>query len=112
MTDATRSIATAIACPWTFSRKLSPTEMPNLIHFIRDLNEALLKHPYDVGLKRLAGDFAGLLKPMVETVDRHGLKKRFLGKHRSSVHRFYSCLADRIVTSEAAEKLVSRLQKN
>ena len=83
-----------------------------LIHFIRDLNEALLKHPYDVELKRLAGDFAGLLKPMVETVDRRGLKKRFLGKHRISVHRFYKRLADYLVTSEAAEKLVERLQKN
>jgi Transposase IS66 family len=83
-----------------------------LIHFIRDLNSAILKHPYDVGLKRLAGDFSGLLKSMVETVDRRGLKRRFLGKHRSSVHRFYSRLADCIVTSEAAEKLVSRLQKN
>jgi hypothetical protein len=83
-----------------------------LIHFIRDLNEALLKHPYDVELKRLACDFSGLLKPMVETVDRCGLKKRFLGKYRSSVHRFYNRLAGYLVTSEAAEKLVSRLQKN
>jgi len=83
-----------------------------LIHFIRDLNEALLKQPYDVGLKRLAGDFAGVLKPMIETVDRRGLKKRFLRKHRSSVHRFFSRLSDWLVTSEAAEKLVNRLQKN
>ena len=52
-----------------------------LIHFIRDLNDELLKHPYDDGLKRLVGDFAGLVKPIVETVDRRGLKKRFLGKH-------------------------------
>ena len=83
-----------------------------LIHFIRDLNDAILKHPYDDGLKQLAGDFAGLVKPMVETVDRRGLKKRFLGKHRSSVDRFYKRLADCSVTSEAAEKLVDRLQKN
>ena len=83
-----------------------------LIHFIRDLNEAILKHPYDVGLKRLAGDFAGLLKPMVETVDRRGLKTRFLRKHQSSVHRFYNRLTDCTVTSEVAEKLVGRLQKN
>jgi predicted RecB family nuclease len=83
-----------------------------LIHFIRDLNEALLKQPYDVGLKRLAGDFAGVLKPMIETVDRRGLKKRFLRKHRSSVHRFYGRLSDSLVTSEAAEKVVNRLQKN
>ena len=83
-----------------------------LIHFIRDLNEAILKHPYDVELKRLAADFAGLLKPMVETVDRRGLKKRFLGKHQSSVYRFYNRLADCSVTSEVAQKLVGRLQKN
>ena len=83
-----------------------------LIHFIRDLNEALLKHAFDVGLQRLAGDFAGLLKPMVATVERRGLKKRFLRKHLSSVHRFYDRLADCVVSSEAAKKLVNRLQKN
>ena len=49
---------------------------------------------------------------MVEAVDRRGLKKRFLGKYRDSVHHFYNRLADFLVTSEAAEKLVSRLQKN
>jgi predicted RecB family nuclease len=83
-----------------------------LIHFIRDLNGAILTHPYDVELKLLATDFAGLLKPMVETVHRCGLKKRFLGRHRSSVRRFYNRLANCLVASEAAEKLVSRLQKN
>jgi len=45
-------------------------------------------------------------------VARHGLKKRFLKKHRSAVQRFYSRLADCPITSEAAEKLVGRLQKN
>ena len=83
-----------------------------LIHFIRDLNDELLKHPYDDELKRLVGDFAGLVKPMVETVDRRGLKKRFLGKHRISVDRFYKRLADGFGASEAARKIVERLQKN
>ena len=64
-----------------------------LIHFIRDLNDYLLKHPYDEGLKRLVGDFAGWVKPMLETVDRHGLKKRFLRKHRLPVKRFYKRIA-------------------
>jgi hypothetical protein len=49
---------------------------------------------------------------MVETVARRGLKKRFLKKHGSAVQRFYNRLADCPVTSEAAEKLVGRLQKN
>ena len=83
-----------------------------LIHFIRDLNGAILKNPYDVELKRLASDFTELLKPMVETIDRRGLKKHFLGKHQSSVRGFYSCLSGSFTTSEAAMKIVSRLQKN
>jgi transposase len=64
-----------------------------LVHFIRDLNEELLNHPYDDQLKQLVGAFAGLLKPMVDTVDRRGLKKRFLGKHRTFVNRFYKRLS-------------------
>jgi predicted RecB family nuclease len=83
-----------------------------LIHFIRDLNDELLKHPYDDALKRVVGDFAGLLKSIVETVERHGLKKRFLGKHRVLVNRFYKHLDGRLDTSEATRKLVDRLQRN
>lgn len=82
-----------------------------LIHFIRDLNDELLKHPYDERLKRLVGDFAALVKPMVEMVDRHGLKKHFLGKYRISVDRFYERLTGD-GNGEAARKLVERLQKN
>ncbi len=36
-----------------------------LIHFIRDLNDELLKHPYDQGLKRVVGDFASFHKRML-----------------------------------------------
>ena len=70
-----------------------------------------LKHPFDEGLKQLAGNFAGVVKPIIETVDRRGLKKRFLGKFRNSIDQFYKGLVDDDV-SEAAGKLVERLQKN
>ncbi len=83
-----------------------------LIHFIRDLNDDLLKHPYDDGLKRLAREFTGLLKPIVDTVDQRGLKKRFLGKHKIFVNRFYKRLGSEFGSSEAANKLVERLHKN
>jgi hypothetical protein len=49
---------------------------------------------------------------MVDTVDRCGLKKRFLGKHRPSVDRFYKGLDRQAWDGEAAGKLVDRLQKN
>jgi hypothetical protein len=82
-----------------------------LIHFIRDLNNAILEHPYDEGLKRLAGNFAGVVKPIIETVDRRGLKKRFLGKFRNSIDHFYEHLVDD-GAGEAVGKLVDRLIKN
>ena len=83
-----------------------------LIHFIRDLNDDLLKHPYDNGLKRLASEFTGLLKPIVDTVDQRGLKKRFLGKHKIDVDRFYKRLRGEFGSGEVAKKIVERLQKN
>jgi hypothetical protein len=83
-----------------------------LIHLIRDLNDDVLKHPYDEELKQLAQAFAGLVRPMVETVDRHGLKSHFLRKHRASVGRFYRQLSTMALRSEAAVKLRDRFQKN
>jgi predicted RecB family nuclease len=83
-----------------------------LIHLIRDLNEELLKHPYDERLRRILGDFSGLIRQIVETVDRRGLKSRFLGKHRRSVDRFYKDLTAESVSSDAAKKVVDRLKKN
>jgi hypothetical protein len=83
-----------------------------LIHLIRDLNEDVLKHPYDEELKRLGLAFAVLLKAMVETVDRFGLKSRFLRRHLSAVDRFYRQIADVPLQSEIAIKLKERLEKN
>jgi hypothetical protein len=83
-----------------------------LIHFIRDLNDDLLKHPYDNGLKQLAREFTGLLKPIVDTVERRGLRKRFLSKHKIFVDRFYKRLGGDFGSSEVAKKIVERLQKN
>jgi predicted RecB family nuclease len=83
-----------------------------LIHFIRDLNEELLNHPYDDKLKQLVGAFVSLVKPMIETVDLRGLKKRFLGKYRIFVDRFYKRLSNDFSSSETTRKLTERLQKN
>jgi hypothetical protein len=60
----------------------------------------------------VAGDFASLVKPMVETVDRRGLKKHFLRKHRIFVDRFYKRLEEGFSTGECVSKFVDRLQKN
>jgi hypothetical protein len=92
----------AIGCP----------QQKCLVHFIRDMNEELLKNPYDDELKRLGGAFAGLVKPMIETVDLRGLKKRFLRKHKLPVDRFYKGLCGEPGKSEIARKIIDRLRKN
>jgi RNase_H superfamily/Transposase IS66 family len=83
-----------------------------LIHFIRDLNDALLTRPFDEELRELARTFSGLVKPMVETVDRRGLKRRYLAKHRGAVERFYKLISHSGFGGEESGKLVERLQKN
>ena len=83
-----------------------------LIHLIRDLNDDVLKHPYDEEMKQIALAFALLLKPMVESIDRYGLKTRFLKKHLASVKRFYRQISETNLQSETAVKFKERLEKN
>ncbi len=56
-----------------------------LIHLIRDMNDDLMKEPFNEELKILICDFANLLKSIVATIDRFGLKTRFLRKHKIEV---------------------------
>ncbi len=83
-----------------------------LIHLIRDLNDEVLKYPYDEELKRLVKSFADLVKPMVETVDRYGLKSHFLRKHLGPVDRFYKRLSCTDLQSESARTFKERFKKN
>jgi hypothetical protein len=52
-----------------------------LIHLLRDLNESIRKEPFNEELRLLTQQFAALLQPIMATIDRFGLKARFLGKH-------------------------------
>jgi predicted RecB family nuclease len=83
-----------------------------LLHLIRDLNDEVLEFPFDEELKQMVMNFAQLLKPMVETVDRHGLKKHFLRRHLGEVKRFYRRFDEREWTSEAALRCRDRFLKN
>lgn len=83
-----------------------------LIHLIRDLNDDLLKHPFDEEIKWLARAFAELLRPMVETIDRHGLHSRFLKPHLEAVDKFYQRLWKLTPRSEVASKSKQRFEKN
>lgn len=90
-----------IACP----------QQKCLIHLMRDLNDEILKNPFDEEMKSITVGFAGLLKPMVETIDRRGLKKHFLRKPMVDVDRFYGFLDASDFKSEAAFKCKQRFEK-
>ena len=77
------AIARALRRPKsTISRELSRNRLPSLIHLMRDLNNYIYKEPFNREIKEVAQDFAALLKPIIETIDRFGLKARFLKKHK------------------------------
>ena len=88
------------------------TQQKCLIHLIRDLNNDLLKAPFNEELKGLVQEFASLLRSMIETVDRFGLKAHFLRKHKVFVERFYRDLSRRDYQSEIALHYKKRFEKN
>ncbi len=83
-----------------------------LIHLMRDLNDEVLAHPYDEELKQLVRDFASLLRPMINTIDRYGLKRHFLNKHLKAVDRFYKHLAVTGFSSEPALSFKQRFERH
>ena len=83
-----------------------------LIHLIRDLNEDVYKDPFNNEFKELIGKVATLLKPIIETVDRFGLKTRFLRKHKTEVEGFFNWMSRQEYRTETALKCKQRLEKN
>jgi hypothetical protein len=83
-----------------------------LIHLMRDVNEDLCKQPFNEEMQEIAREFAGLVKPMIESVDRFGLKAHHLRKHKHAVDRFYGALSKRDYETEVAAGYKKRFEKN
>jgi hypothetical protein len=82
-----------------------------LIHLIRDFNHDVQCNPWDEECKTLASDFGKLLRAIVTTIDRYGLKKRHLNKHRCDIDTFFRALSGRRYSSEVAQSYQQRLTK-
>jgi predicted RecB family nuclease len=91
---------------------ISCAQQKCLVHLIRDLNEDVLKEPFNEEMKELVHEFTALLKPVVETIDRFGLKARFLKRHKIEVARFYGRLMTREYKTELARKTQDRFRRN
>jgi hypothetical protein len=83
-----------------------------IVHFVRDIDDDLLKNPLDAELKSIAHEFGSLLRTIVQTVDRYGLKRRHLGRHKPAVLQFLDSVASKEFSSELARAYKKRFQKS
>lgn len=83
-----------------------------LVHLIRDMNHDLLNNAFDDEFKSLVSEFGQLLRTIVATIDRYGLKKSHLNKHTEDVERFFRTLNSRQFHSDLAQAYQQRLARN
>ena len=83
-----------------------------LIHLMRDINELVLKNPFNSELGSIANDFGVLLRGIVDSIDKWGLKTSRLRRHKRDTDKFFSKIESSTVSSEAALSLKKRLLKN
>ncbi len=82
-----------------------------LIHLIRDLNGDFLKNQFDIEFKEIVIGFGNLLRSIIFTIDKYGLKQIHLNKHKKDVDVFYSKVISKIFESELAVSYQKRLTK-
>jgi predicted RecB family nuclease len=82
-----------------------------LVHLIRDMNHDVVTNPFDGEFKSLVSGFGQLLRIIVATIDRYGLKKRHLNKHAHDVDGFFCKLSGQQFHSDLAQRYQVRLTK-
>ena len=83
-----------------------------LAHLIRDINAALWDNPFDGELERFASGVKDLLLPIFQDVERFGLKRRHLSKHKPRVEAFYSNIIDQgSYESDVAQTFIARFSR-
>ncbi len=82
-----------------------------LIHLMRDINDDIFHSPFDDELKQIANRLVAVLKPVIDTIDRFGLKKYYLNKHKEDVAGFFSYLSAQAFGSGVAQNCQKRMLK-
>jgi len=82
-----------------------------IVHLIRDLDDDLLRNPLDEDLECLAQAFGILMRSIVSTIDRFGLRCRNLRKHKIEVDKFMKEKVAMEGISELANKYRKRFRK-
>lgn len=82
------------------------------VHLIRDLNNDLWQSPLDAEFGQFVLEVKNLIVPILEAVQKYGLKQRNLNKFKIKVEKFYNkCIQERWYKSELAVKYQKRFDR-
>jgi len=82
------------------------------VHLIRDMNTDLRLSPLDKEYENFILEVRNLIIPIMESVQRYGLKRRNLNKHQKDVDKFYKkSINDMTYKSELALKYQKRFTR-
>lgn len=82
-----------------------------LVHLLRDLNEDLRNNPFDEEFRGITRRFGAVLRDIVDTIDRFGLTKRHLHKHKRPTEAFLGFVCSQSFSSEVAIRYQKRFNK-
>lgn len=83
-----------------------------LIHLIRDMNDDLLKNPFNEELTFVTQNFTNLLQRIVKTIDKFGLKKERLIKYNTDVEGLFTSVAKHEFKTEIGIYYQDRFWRN
>ena len=82
-----------------------------LVHLIRDINSDLWASPFDIEYRAFVFEVKNLMVPIMEAVQKYGLKRRNLNKFTKHVDRFYKkFITDKYYRSELCQKYQQRFK--
>ena len=82
-------------------------------HLLRDINNDLWASPYDTEFEIFVVEVRNMIIPIMEAVQKYGLKKLNLKKFKMAVNKFYkSAIVNKIYKSELTIKYRNRFEKN
>ncbi len=81
-------------------------------HLIRDLNDDLWEAPFDTEFECFVSEIRNLIIPILETVEKYGLKERHLNKFKKLVEKFYcQNIVEQVYRSDLAAKYQKRFER-
>ncbi|MBW4565919.1 MAG: IS66 family transposase [Mojavia pulchra JT2-VF2] len=82
------------------------------VHLIRDLNDDLRETPFDTEYEMFVLEVKNLIIPIMEAIQKYGLKKRVLEKFKKEVDKFYQLfITDKWYRSDLVIKYQKRFKR-